>query len=225
MARMKPEPVLGGFWQRRICVVPTWRGWALLILIGAIAVMVVVRGAYDFLSPNDSTPGGLLVLEGWQPDYVLQEAAEEFQRHHYKGIVVTGDPIEKGAPLSDYGDHATLSVAVLARMGVKPDLMHVALWPRVPRDRTYASAAALRAWLYDHGLLEETINLFSCGPHARRSRLLYQRTLGTKVGVIAIKDRAFDPARWWASSSGFRSVTDEMIAYIYARFVFEAWKL
>jgi hypothetical protein len=135
---------------------------------------------------------------------------------------VTGGPIEKGAPLVEYENYVTLTVAVLKRMGAEPEMLHVASWPAVRRDRTFASAVALRTWLREHRLSGKPINLMCGGAHSRRSRLLYERTLGSRVGVIAIEDRTFDPACWWTSSAGFRSVTDEMIAYVYARFVFRA---
>lgn len=204
---------------------PTWRGWLLLFMIAGVASTLVVRDAYYLLAPNDPTPGGLLVIEGWEPDYVLEEVLAEFRRNQYDGIVVTGEPVEKGAPLSEYNDYATLTVATLAKMGADPAVLHVAQVPTVRRDRTFASGVALRTWLRGHGLFGRPVNLVCRGAHSRRSRLLYERTLGTKVGIIAIEDRSFDPAHWWTSSAGFRSVTDEAIAYMYARFFFQAPKL
>ena len=60
------------------------------------------------------------------------------------------------------------------------------------------------------------------GPHARRSRLLFQRALGpqTAVGIIAIQPRDYQPTRWWRYSSGVRNVTSEFIAYFYAKIIF-----
>ena len=60
------------------------------------------------------------------------------------------------------------------------------------------------------------------GPHARRSRLLFEKAFGrdTRVGIIALEDRDYDPAHWWKSSQGVRTVTDELIAYGYARLLF-----
>jgi hypothetical protein len=71
-------------------------------------------------------------------------------------------------------------------------------------------------------MLTTSVDIVSIGPHARRSRLLYQKALGdkVKVGVIAIEDKRFDPDHWWQSSVGVRSVMGETIAYLYARFFF-----
>ena len=60
------------------------------------------------------------------------------------------------------------------------------------------------------------------GPHARRSRLLYEEALGGefKIGIIALADRRFDPEHWWRSSEGVRAVVDDTVAYLYARLYF-----
>ena len=47
---------------------------------------------------------------------------------------------------------------------------------------------------------------------------------GVKVGIIAVEPQDYDPRRWWASSAGFRAVTDEAIAYLYARLIFRAFE-
>jgi hypothetical protein len=66
------------------------------------------------------------------------------------------------------------------------------------------------------------VNLFSLGPHARRSRLLFRRALGKEVtvGVVALSSGDYDARHWWRTSQGFRSVTGELIAYCYVRAMF-----
>jgi hypothetical protein len=51
---------------------------------------------------------------------------------------------------------------------------------------------------------------------------LYQRAFGEKikVGIICSPDKGYDAKKWWLSSKGFRAVTDEIIAYAYAKFIF-----
>jgi hypothetical protein len=41
------------------------------------------------------------------------------------------------------------------------------------------------------------------------------------VGVIAAPDPEYDANKWWASSSGVRTLIGETIAYLYARFLFD----
>jgi hypothetical protein len=56
--------------------------------------------------------------------------------------------------------------------------------------------------------------------YARRTRLVYQRTMGNRVrvGVLSLVERSNDPKRWWVSSQGVRTVLDEALAYTYALF-------
>jgi hypothetical protein len=84
------------------------------------------------------------------------------------------------------------------------------------------AARAVRAWLESSHPAVRAVNLYSMGPHSRRSRLLYQKAFGSrvKVGLIAHPDNSYDPKRWWASSNGFHAVLSEGIAYLYARILF-----
>jgi hypothetical protein len=94
--------------------------------------------------------------------------------------------------------------------------------PRVMQDRTYACAVALKKWVDERGVQLTRINLVTVGPHARRSRLLFQKSFGKDmpIGVLAVPEPDYDGRRWWRSSLGFRAVTGETIAYLYARFLF-----
>jgi len=66
------------------------------------------------------------------------------------------------------------------------------------------------------------LNIITASTHARRSRLLFQKALGDsmRVGVIRLPAEGFNEDEWWKSSAGVRSVINESIAYIYARFLF-----
>src|SRR5580704_3200663 len=196
-----------GFLQRRECLIPTWRGW--LVLLFAVAALVVfsIRGAYSFLAVNDPVDNGALVVEGWLPDYAFQEAIKEFKKGHYSQIFVTGGPLENGAPLSEYRTFAELGAATLMRLGLNTNVVQAVPAPRVKLDRTYASAVALKSWLDSHEVAETNFDIISLGPHSRRSCLLFEKALGKnyKVGVIAIGNQEYDTNRWWESSSGVRN--------------------
>jgi hypothetical protein len=171
---------------------------------------------------NDTVPGGVLVAEGWGSDVFMQEVIAEFGRGHYSGLYVTGGPVEKGAPLMEYKTYAELAAATLVKMNFDPKLLHAVPAMEVRKDRTYASALALKQWLREHSVSPEKINIVSMGPHSRRTRMLFQKAFGpgSRIGIIAVEDPNFDPRRWWTTSIGFRGVTDEMLAYFYARFLF-----
>ena len=82
----------------------------------------------------------------------------------------------------------------------------------------------MRHWFETGNITAASLDVLTQGPHARRSRLLFRKALGEgfEVGVIAVADRRFDSAHWWRTSEGVRSVLGEFIAYLYARFFFDA---
>jgi len=181
-----------------------------------------MRLVYPFLAVSDSRPGGVMVIEGWVPDYCLGDVVAEFHRHRYEKLFVTGGPVDKGGPLAEYKTMAELTGALLFKLGLSSNEVVIAPSPSVRRDRTYTSAKAVETWWRDHRSPASRINLVTVGPHARRSRLMFQKALGAQVevGVIALAPADFDPSRWWRSSPGFRTVTGEAIAYLYARVLF-----
>jgi len=216
-------PLLWGLLRRRQLITPTWRGWLLVLLILGIATTFAVRNAYYFLAVTDPVPGGILVVEGWGPDFFMRDAIEEFHRNHYQQLFVTGGPIGKSAMFAEYKTFAELAAATLEKMGFDHDLLHAIPAEEARRDRTFTSAVAVKDWLQAHGMGMTKITVMSLGPHSRRSRLLYEKAFGNniKVGVVAVEDGEIDPQHWWTTSQGFRSVTDEMVAYFYARFLFK----
>jgi len=153
----------------------------------------------------------------------MREAIAEFNRGRYTMLYVTGGPLERGALLSEYHTTAELGTASLLRMGMPKEFVQVVPTPLVRRDRTYASAIALKRWLDAHQIAPSNLTVVAPGPHARRTRLLFQKAFGnaTQVGVFAAKDLDYDPQEWWMSSNGFRAETDEAIAYVYARMLFD----
>jgi hypothetical protein len=211
-----------GLFHRRLCLVPTVRG---LVVFGGTALLVcafIIRGLHPFLAVNTPIHDGLLVVEGWTPDYGLKIVFEEFQRDHYERIYVTGGPIEYGMYLSPYKTYAQLGQATLLKLGLDSNSVVAVPAPLVRQDRTYASAVSLKRWFLEHGIVPRRIHLISDGPHARRSRLLYQKAMGKDVfiGVTSIPIKEYDPQHWWRYSAGVRIVIGEGLAYLYARLIF-----
>lgn len=219
---MKPSKRVWGLFRRRECLLPTWRGWIVLLLIGAALVVFAVKRVHSFLAVNDPVAGGVLVVEGWLPDYALEQVIAEFRRDHYTKLFVTGVPLESGAILSEYKSLAELGAAALVRLGLEAQAVQAVPAPRVIRDRTYTSAVTLKNWLRQHGSTETNVNVISMGAHARRSRLLFSKAFGNgfRIGIICIQTRSYDPKRWWESSQGVETVIGETIAYCYARLLF-----
>jgi hypothetical protein len=216
---MRSLPSLGLFRRREIWL-PTWRGLLLLLVLLAIAGAALLFGLYPFLAQQAPRDAGALVVEGWLDDASLPDVRQQVRAHHLTLIYVTGQPIEPGSRIRDYGTYANYGASRLREMGL-PEAIAVP-GPPVTRDRTFASAVALRDWMRAHGDAPREITVLTSGPHARRSRLLFQKALGdlAEVGVIGATPLEYDPHRWWRSSAGFREVTGEAIAWLYARLLF-----
>jgi hypothetical protein len=219
---MEENTRLWGLARRRQCLVPTWQGWLVLLIGIVLSALAIGRSLYGFLAVTKPVPGGLLVIEGWAPDYAMRAAMEEFATNHYERLMVIGGPLEYGSPLSEYRTIAEMGAAILVRFGMNSNDVQAVPAPLVWQDRTYTSGLALREWLRAHGKTPTKVNLMSMGPHARRSWMMLEKALGSQftVGIISLAYKDFDSAHWWRSSAGFRAVVDETVAYAYARVLF-----
>jgi hypothetical protein len=208
--------------QRRQCLVPTWRGWLLLITILGITLAVGARSVHGFLAVHAPLPGGILVVEGWSSDPIFEGAVAEYHRNHYDMVCGTGGPIEVGSPFRREKTFAEFAKVMLEAMGLPAGVPHAVPAAKSKKDRTYASAIALRSWLLQRGMSNVRVNVIGNGAHSRRTLLLFEKALAgvASVGITNVEEDSYDPARWWMSSEGFRVVTGEWIAYIYARFLF-----
>ena len=219
---MEQKKLFLGLLRRRQCLVPTLRGWFLLAM-SCIALAVPMACQLEpFLAVTDPVPGGILVVEGWMPDYMLEMVITEFKRNHYAKLFVTGLPLQQGAPLSEYKNFAYIAAATLVKLGLSTNDVQAVPAPLPRRDRTYGMALSLKTWLREHGMSPTKVNLMTSGPHARRSRLRFEkaRGRGVTVGVVALPADDFDERHWWRSSQGVRIVIGEVLAYGYARLLF-----
>lgn len=202
---------------------PTWRGWVLVFLVVAAALITGMYRIHAFLAVNQPVSSDVMVVEGWLPDFALKKAVQIFKSQNYHLMVVTGGPIEAGNVLVNYKNYAQLAATILEQLGLEKSMMVVIPAPHVIQDRTYASAVAMKNWLTASQLSLKTINLVTLGAHARRSRRLFEQALGPgiTVGIMALEDPRYDHRRWWKSSLGVRMTLGEIIAYGYARFFFK----
>lgn len=211
-----------GLLRRREVAVPTWKGWLVVLLLALGLVRAFLAWSHPFLALNRPVGGGVLVVEGWIPDYALQEALRAFRARPYRVLVTTGGPLPQGMAFSYHGTYARLAASGLAGLGLSADSLSEAPSPDVDKDRTYAEGLAVRDWMRSSGRHSDSVDVFSFSTHARRSRLLYSMALGpdVRVGVYAPRDAQYDAEHWWRSSNGVRRVLDEWIAWIYAKAVF-----
>lgn len=211
-----------GLLRKREVTLPSLRGaLALAATAVACAWMLLIR-VQPFLAVNHPLGGEVLVVEGWIPDYALGEALRTFRAGSYRLLIATGGPLPQGMAFSSYGTHAQFAASALKGMGLSEDSLVAVPSPDVGRDRTYEEGVSLKRWMAANGKSFPRMDLFSFSAHARRSRMLYRLALGkgVEVGVYAPPDWGYDPSRWWKTSDGFRRVTDEAIAYLYAKLLF-----
>ena len=180
--------------------------------------------SYAFLAITRPVPSDTLVVEGWMNEYAMKQAAAEYAKGHYRHLFTTGGPTigKGGGYINDFNTSASVGAELLKKAGIPPEAVQMVPSRVMERDRTYSSAVALKNWLHDHDLHVTAINIVTESCHARRTRLLFQKAMGSDVtiGTIAISSPDYDATHWWRYSEGVEEVIGETIAYIYARFFF-----
>jgi hypothetical protein len=207
--------------RRREMWAITTEGWVIAIVGLIIFMILTISNIHPFLAVTSPIKADILVVEGWLPDYAIKSAIAEFKKGEYSQLITTGLPLSRGYYLAEYKNYAELAAATCIVLGFDRDKVVAVPATSVVKHRTAASAIALRDWLSSSTLKVNSINLYSFGPHARRSWLIFKEVLNPeiKVGIIAAEPQDYNPQEWWKSSEGFRTVTGEIIAYIYTRFV------
>jgi hypothetical protein len=195
--------------RRRALWLPTVWGWALLFVLAIGGGWLVLHALYDFLAPNEPLGRGLLVVEGWVDDAVLEESARLWRAGGYTRLVTTGGPLERNASLFRFATYAEQAAEILRSLGI-PD-HEIAVVPATHSAR----AVALREWISRSNLDAPAIDIVSEGPHARRTRRLYRMVFedDIAIGIRSIDPDLYRPAAWWKSSAGAKDVLTESIAW------------
>jgi hypothetical protein len=201
--------------RRRAVPVPTVTGALILVALICVTGTLAVRALPSFLAVQDPLGRGLLVVEGWMPRDGLQLAAKMFTRGDYDVLVVTGGPLADPTWDCGYETYADRAASELRRIGIVEPLLVVVPSPASAQERTYRSAVSVRQWIESIGRPVSAVDVFSYGPHARRSRELYRMALGSgvAVGSRSAPPSDYELARWWRSSSGAKDVLGEAIGY------------
>jgi uncharacterized SAM-binding protein YcdF (DUF218 family) len=201
----------------------SWRGWSLVAVVVLFAAFSFLWRVYPFLAVTHRVDTNVLVVEGWIHDYAIRAAVEEFREGSYQRIFTTGGPVPgRGGYINDYNTSASVGADLLRKYGLTNESLQMVPSRVMDRDRTYASAVALRNWLCQQNIPVRTINVLTEDLHARRTGLLFQEALGkdVKVGIIAVPNPDYDSKHWWRYSEGVKDVFNEAIAYAYAKLLF-----
>lgn len=203
--------------QRKTLIWPTRLGWICLLLPPVLLCLLWVFFGEVFLSPSRPVSADILVVEGWAGRDSLTDALAEFRRGHYRLIVTAGGPTG-GDWRTRPWNYADLAAKELARLGALTNAVLAAPARQTNGRRTYEAAVAVRKALEARGGLPNSFNLWTCGNHARRSRLVFSKVFGsqTRVGVIAWQPPDTS-GPWWKSSDRARDFFEESLAYLYER--------
>ena len=193
------------------------RGLLALLLVLLVLAVLARHRLYAFLGPDRPADSSVLVLEGWVSDDALQAAVDWADAHGVRTLCLTGGPIELGSWLAPWRSWPEMTLARLEAIGATDrfDVRAVPA-PRTRKDRTFASAVALRDALGPD--VPPAMTLASESPHLRRSALLFRRAFGgaSEIGTLPLPPLDFDGSDWYRCSAGVRSLLSESIAYLYA---------
>lgn len=175
-----------------------------------------------FLAITDVVESEYIVVEGWVSDEQLIQVVGALRSGQCTKILTVGGPLQSGGRLCGYTNYADLSAATLRSLGAPAEAVVSIPVEKVDRDRTYKAALAVRAWLEARGWPTRSINLYSEGAHARRSRYLFELALEPEIEVGVIAGGISNPRKleWWRTSDGTKKVFYECIAFVYTRLFF-----
>lgn len=211
---MKPPALF----KQRTLWWPTWFGWLCLLAVFAAPALTWFFFGEDHLCLTERRPADVLVVEGWIDSAGIAAAAREFREGGYRYVVATGGySAEEGDP-DRWGSYAEVAARVLLRSGVPESKIVLAPAEFSESQRTFEAARAVRTALTARGLNAPIqLNVFTQGAHARRSRLVYARTLGKDfaVGVISWTPPELAGRPWWKSSERTKDLIVETIGWFY----------
>jgi hypothetical protein len=206
------------FFIRRTILFPTRFGGLALFTLLALPVIWWAREGESFLASTERAPAAkVLVVEGWIGPEGIRAAAQEFAKGGYDLIVTSGgnpDPYDAENWQKEGWTFAEGALHTLERAGIPPEKIIAAPAAETEKSRTYNSALTVRTAL---AARPASLNIFTFGPHARRSRLVYEKVYGpgTKIGVIAWEPHGYTAGPWWKSSERSIDLLVQTVGFFY----------
>ena len=200
--------------RRREIWFPTGVGWLLLLVLLGAASAAALRFLYPYLAVSEPVGAPIAIVEGWLDPAELDEAAAAIRRGGYRMVGTTGGPLHLWPRSPVEATFAERAAEYLRSRGIGPV---VAVSAPITRDnRTYKSALMVRDWARSAGIQVKSLDVFSRGPHARRSRHFYRLVFrDADIGVLALRPDGYDAARWWRSSAGAREVLGQATGLVW----------
>jgi hypothetical protein len=202
--------------QRRSVPFPTLLGWSCLVVLIAAPCLFWLLCGESYLSPTERRPGDILVVESWIGISGLRAAAAEFKLDGSSYLIATGGLNNERWSEKRFS-YAEMARYELIRAGVPADRVIAAPAVEVDTQRTFEMAAATWRALNQMGRMNGAINVFTIGPHARRSRLVFTKVLrpDIKVGIVAWRPPSYESEPWWHSSERAGEFLKESACYFF----------
>jgi uncharacterized SAM-binding protein YcdF (DUF218 family) len=203
--------------RRRMFWCPTWSGLICFVLLLAAPMLWWWLYGESFLSSTSRLPAEILVVEGWIGRAGVDAAAKEFEKGDYQYVVTTGG-LFSGGWEGEPESYAVMAQRELIQSGVAENRIIAAPSNDTKTKRTFESAVAAWCALQTRGLHPKSLNVFTFGPHARRSRMVFAKVCRPEahVGVISwvpADDDQIGP--WWRSSERAKDMLGESAGYLY----------
>ena len=215
-----PKLVKGSVGLRlfRHCTIlcPTWVGSFCIAAILLVLVAAWIKYGESYLALTHRLPADILVADGWIGRKGLRAAVDEFERGGYRYIVASGG-LTSGRWEDKPSSYAEMAAGEMIRLGVPKERIVVATSENTESHRTFESAVAVWRALRDAGIEPKALNLFTLGPHARRSALVFDKVNphGVKIGVIGWLPPEYKTEAWWRSSERSRELLEETVGYLF----------
>jgi hypothetical protein len=199
------------------------------LVITCIAVFIFTIGLlclnqlHDYLSYTKRLDCDTLVIEGWIFDYMLDHAAQEIKVSHYNRILILCMNGNKPPDDIQYDFKETEAYKTTARLidqGIDSKLIYIIPVSYSGGHHTFKRALTLKEWFEVHDLTTKAFNIYTGGPHARKTYTVFTRVFDNsyKIGVIPSPIEHYNSRFWWSSKRGFSVTTRFFFGYLYAKF-------
>lgn len=204
------------FFKRRTILCPTWTGLFCLAAILFAFLYACFSYGESFLAETHRVPADTLVVEAWIGRHGLRAAVDEFRRGGYRYIVATGG-LTSGLWEDQPESYSQMAANELIRLGISKERLMVAISENTERYRTFESAVAVWRTLHLAGIKPKGLNIFTLGPHARRSVMVFTKVNWDveKIGVIGWCPPEYQKESWWQSSERAKAFLEEAVGYLY----------
>jgi uncharacterized SAM-binding protein YcdF (DUF218 family) len=216
LLRFVKWPVRLRLFRQRTIFCPTLAGSFCIVAVLVILIVACLNQGESYLALSHRLPADILIVEGWIGRKGLRAAVDEFERAGYRYLVASGG-LTSGRWEDRPESYAEMASRELIRLGVPKEKIIIASSANTESHRTFEAAVAVWRTLRDAGIKPTALNVFTDGPHARRSALVFSKVFshGVKVGVIGWIAPEAKTGPWWRSSDRSRELLDETVGYLF----------